>query len=45
MLMLTKTVHLSTASFDDTDDDFDFDAYCEANPDFDAAINGHWEYA
>ena len=34
-----------TASFDDTDDDFDFDAYCEANPDFDAAINGHWEYA
>jgi len=22
-------------------DDFDFDAYCESNPDFNAALNGH----
>jgi len=26
------------------EDDFDFDAYCEANPDFNAAMNGHPEY-
>jgi len=25
----------------ENEDNFDFDAYCEANPDFDSAINGH----
>ena len=45
-----------TASFDDEGDDsdlaymddivanFDFDDYCDQNPDFNAALNGHWEY-
>ena len=28
----------------ENEDDFDFDAYCEANPDFNAAMNGHPEY-
>ena len=25
-------------------DRFDFDKYCEDNPDFNAALNGHWEH-
>ena len=28
----------------ENEDDFDFDAYCEANPDFNSAINGHPDY-
>ncbi len=26
------------------EDSFDFDAYCEANPNFNAAINGHQDW-
>ena len=40
-----------TASFDDEGDDSqdgdggdDDDNYCDQNPDFNAALNGHWEY-
>ena len=28
----------------ENEDDFDFDAYCEANPDFNAAMNGTPDY-
>jgi hypothetical protein len=31
-----------TASFDDEDDAFD--KYLDDHPDFNAALNGHWEY-
>jgi len=26
------------------DDSFDFDAYCDENPDFNAAMNGHPDF-
>ena len=26
------------------EDSFDFDTYIDENPDFNAALNGHWEY-
>ena len=28
----------------ENEDNFDFDAYCEANPDFNAALNGHSDW-
>lgn len=41
---------ITTADEDEEDlekamnDRFDFDKYCEENPDFNAALNGHWEH-